>query len=103
MAESTRSLPPRDQQESRTWSSKLRALLLDQQERWERGESPVLESYVERHSFLRRNVDDALTLLYHEVLLRERRGETPEAAEYVRRFPTWAKVIREHFEIHAAL
>jgi len=40
-------------------------------------------------------------LIYHEVVLRERRGDHPTAAEYETRFPQWASDIRQQFEIHA--
>jgi WD40 repeat protein/tetratricopeptide (TPR) repeat protein len=103
MSDSTALRAPGRSDLDRTWSGKLQALLVDQQERWQRDECPVVEAYLERHTFLRRKVGDALTLLYHEVLLRERRGEQPELAEYERRFPQWASEIRQHFEIHNAL
>ena len=49
-------------------------LLLDQQERWQRGECPLAESYLEKHPSLRDQLDQVLTLIYHEIVLRERRG-----------------------------
>src|SRR5439155_10953952 len=103
MSDSTYSHAQRRAPEERTWPGHLPALLLDQQERWGRGECPTLETYLQQYPALAENIEDALTLLYHEVLLRERRGEQPEPADYERRFPEWAGAIREHFEIHEAL
>ncbi len=46
-----------------------------------------------------RESDDALDLVYAEVLLRRERGESPSLAEYEQRFPTFAEPLRLHFEL----
>src|ERR1043166_2813359 len=42
--------------------SPLSLLLLDQQERWQRGECPLAESYLDQHPSLRDQLDQVLTL-----------------------------------------
>ena len=62
------------------------------------GESPLAESYLERWPVLLES-DDALDLVYAEVLLRRERGESPSLAEYQERFPRFAEALRLHFEL----
>jgi WD40 repeat protein/serine/threonine protein kinase len=102
MSDTTYSSGPRRDSAEATWQGRIHSLLLDQQQRWRQGECPTLEIYLEKYPSLRGRIEDVLTLLYHEVVLRERRGDQPSAEEYEQRFPEWAKEIREHFEIHDA-
>ena len=44
-----------------------------------------------------------LDLICHELLLRERRGESPDPDEYLRRFPEFAEDLRTQFEVRRAL
>src|SRR5262245_32189938 len=83
--------------------SELSMVLQDQQERWQRGESPSAEDYLNQHASMRDDSKHAIALIYHEVVLRERRGEHPTLAEYETRFPQWADDLRAQFEIHSAL
>jgi len=68
----------------------VRALLDDQCQRWQQGECVPVESYLERHPALRTNVGGLLDLIYQEVVLRAERGETPQLADYLQRFPQLA-------------
>src|SRR5712692_7821168 len=81
----------------------LSLLLLDQRRRWQKGDCTLLETYLQEYPSLRGETDILLELLYHEVVLREERGESPSLEEYQRRFPEHAEEIRLHFEVHAAL
>src|SRR5215204_7248392 len=61
-------------------------LLRDQAARWAAGDRAAVEAYLERHPGLR-NHPRLLDLVYNEVILRERGGDTPDLSEYARRFP----------------
>jgi hypothetical protein len=81
----------------------LADLLRDQSERWQRGEPVRAEHYLETTPTLRANAEAVLDLIFHEVLLREQQGETPQLDEYVRRFPHLAGPLRRQFAIDRAL
>src|SRR5690242_166512 len=74
--------------------SVLPLLMADQQERWARGDHVLVESYLDKWPRIRADQEKALDLIYHEFLLREQHGETPDPAEYGRRFPQWAEPLR---------
>jgi serine/threonine protein kinase len=79
------------------------ALLDDQSRRWERGERLLVESYLAQQPALMEDSEAVLDLLYHEVVLRQARGEAVDAEEYIRRFPQWAELLRLHFQVHRAI
>src|SRR5439155_24781 len=79
------------------------ALLVDQQSRWQRGERPLAEAYLDQQPALRAHAEAALDLIAHEVLLRHALGETPPLEEYLRRFPQWASQLRDWFEVNRAI
>jgi WD40 repeat protein len=81
----------------------LDLLLIDQRQRWQRGERVLAESYLRQHPALAESPDAYLDLIYHEVVLRERRGEQPLVDEYVQRFPQLAGPLRTQFEVHQGL
>ncbi len=60
----------------------------------------LAEDFLELDPALSHDSDALLDLIYNEVVLRERRGETPAADEYVGRFPALGDEIRRQFEIH---
>jgi hypothetical protein len=62
----------------------------EQRQRWQGGERVLAEIYLQRHPRLQSDATSALKLVYQEVLLREERGEAPELAEYLERFPQYA-------------
>src|SRR5262249_9782935 len=78
-------------------------LRADQRRRWQAGERVPAEEYLERHPALRADPEGAVDLVYGEYLLREGVGEQPEWAEYLRRFPQYADVLRAQVELHRAL
>jgi tetratricopeptide (TPR) repeat protein/serine/threonine protein kinase len=78
-------------------------LRLEQQERWQKGDRVVVESYFPLHPRLHADETGVLHLVYNEVLLREAAGERPQLAEYVRRFPQLAGKLTPLFEVHRAI
>jgi tetratricopeptide (TPR) repeat protein len=84
-------------------SQSVTLLLLDQHERWQRGERVLAEAYLEREPQLGSDTEKILDLVYHEIVLREERGETPRLEEYLGRFPQLTDQLRLHFEVHQAL
>jgi tetratricopeptide (TPR) repeat protein len=79
------------------------SLCLDQRERWQRGESVLVETYVERFPALRTNPDGLLDLIYNEIVLREESGEQPQLEDYLSRFGQFEPQLRQLFEVHQAL
>jgi hypothetical protein len=47
--------------------------------------------------------DHAIDLIFNELLIRERLGDSPDAEEYARRFPQYAEVLKAQIELHEAL
>jgi tetratricopeptide (TPR) repeat protein len=78
-------------------------LRFDQRRRWEQGDRVSVEAYLETQPALRDDPDGLLDLIYHEVVLRAERAETPQLDEYVRRFPDLADQLRVQFEVHQAI
>lgn len=81
----------------------LAALLADQRRRWHGGERVPVEAYLKQQPALQADSAGVLDLIYNEVVLRERQGETPLLQEYVQRFPHLAGPLRDQFELHGAL
>jgi serine/threonine-protein kinase len=77
----------------------LSALRADQARRWRAGGGPRVESYLALFPALEGAPEDALALIHGEVLLRIAAGETPELAEYQRRFPRLAGRLAEQFAL----
>jgi serine/threonine protein kinase/Tfp pilus assembly protein PilF len=92
--------PPRtDGSQAETAVRQLDALLDDQSRRWCQGERFLVESYLENHPSFRAD-ECLLDLIYHEVLLRGRQGESPRLDEYQQRFPHLAEELGLQFEVH---
>jgi WD40 repeat protein len=81
----------------------LDLLRADQEKRWQRGQPIAAEDYLGWFPALAARADDAAALLYAEVLLRTARGEQPEAAEYLARFPQYAELLWRQFELQDLL
>src|SRR5262249_53497758 len=81
----------------------LNQALADQEREWRKGDSTLVEKYLEREPALRSNAEAILDLIYKEVLLRCRRDEKPQFEEYARRFPDLADALGPIFEVHHAL
>jgi predicted Ser/Thr protein kinase len=75
----------------------------DLQQRWQRGERPLVETYLQRYPMLRANAADLLDLIHAEILLREGRGEPAPLDEYLQRFPEHEAALRRRFALHQAL
>jgi WD40 repeat protein/serine/threonine protein kinase len=78
-------------------------LLVDQRERWQIGERIPAESYLRRFPALESDAEAVVELAYGEFLLREERGERPALDEYLWRFPTQARRLRQQVHLHLAL
>jgi serine/threonine-protein kinase len=78
-------------------------LRIDQRQRWQAGERVLAESYLQRHPLVRGDAEAAIDLVFNELLLRNRLGERPDPAEYLRRFPEHADVLREQIALHQAM
>lgn len=79
------------------------ALVVEQRQRWRRGERVCVEDYLERHPSLRVDGEVVLDLICNEIDLRAERGESPRLEEYRRRFPQLAAQLDPLFEVHEAL
>jgi eukaryotic-like serine/threonine-protein kinase len=66
------------------------------------GLSQPVERALRSHQSFGGQAEPAMDLIYAEFLAREETGQTPQAAEYVRRFPDWAERIERLFEVHEA-
>src|SRR5262249_5616125 len=64
-----------------------------------RGERVRVKDYLERHPQLRSDPEAFHALLYHELLLRERHGESPQPDEYLQHYPDQAERIRLLFQL----
>src|SRR5262245_38227668 len=78
----------------------LSRLPADRCDRWQRGEPVRVEEYPGRHPELEELPEHFLRLVYAEVLLRERRGETPALVEYLARFPRIAGALEVQWRLH---
>ncbi|WP_165228142.1 serine/threonine-protein kinase [Aquisphaera insulae] len=102
MTESTQEGTPEPGRAGREEST--RADMLDEQRRrWREGEQTPVEAYLDRHPHLNDRSEDALCLIYQEVILREAAGQSPQLDEYQRRFPRWASELAVQFEVHRAI
>src|SRR5579872_4757353 len=59
----------------------------DQHRRWQQGERPAVEGYLQEEPLLGESPECVWELVCHELRLRERQGEAPQLEDYLRRFP----------------
>ncbi len=78
-------------------------LLVDQRERWLIGERILAENYLALFPALLADLEYGVELVYGEYLLREELGQGPTLAEYLERFPQYARRLREQLELHHVL
>jgi WD40 repeat protein len=78
-------------------------LLREQRAGWERGDWPLVETYLRRHPAFLADRDALLDLINHEVVLRAEHGEVPRLEEYLARFPDLGADLERLFEVHRAL
>ncbi len=81
----------------------VESLLADQEQRWGRGERVLVESYLQDQPTLQSHANALLDLIYHEIVLRESHGETPDVHEYVQRFPHLARELECQFDFDRAI
>ena len=81
-------------------SSELFTVLIEQYVHWRRGERHLVEEYLSTRPALQKDPERLLDLIYQEVVLREERGEKPRLADYEKRFPSLASMLRDQFLIH---
>jgi serine/threonine-protein kinase len=78
-------------------------LLIDQRERWQRGEPVLVEEYLSREPSLRSEAAAVVDLAYGEFLQRCDRGERPSPQEYLDRFPTHRERLNRLFALDRVL
>ena len=81
----------------------LERLLAEQCERWQRGDRVAVEVCLEPHPALRDDAEAVLHLVFNEVVLREKAGETPRLEEYQQRFPQLTTELELQFTMDRAL
>jgi serine/threonine protein kinase/Tfp pilus assembly protein PilF len=72
-------------------------------QRWEAGERPLAEEFLQAHPELMEKPDLALDLVYEEISLRQKFGLEHSQAGIERRFPQWREPIAILFECHQLL
>jgi WD40 repeat protein len=82
-------------------SQRLHLIRLDFEQRRRRDASVRVDMYLEAFPTL--TEQDALDLIYHEVVLREELHEKPTLEEYAQRFPQWRDALTRQFLLHGAL
>jgi serine/threonine-protein kinase len=78
-------------------------LLVEQRERWQRGQRVPAETYLAWCGDVRASAEAAVELIFGEFLLRRRRGEAPQVSEYQIRFPQHADWLAKQVALHEAL
>jgi serine/threonine protein kinase/tetratricopeptide (TPR) repeat protein len=95
--------PPAESPVGKPPESLLARLMIEQAKDWQFGGCTPVESYVDQHPGLLDDKDGLLDLIYHEVLLRTARAESPQLNEYLGRFPQFTEELRLQFEVHEAM
>jgi len=75
----------------------------DQRDRWAAGDRVPAERYLAALPRVAENPDDALLVVYGEVLLRTELGETLVASSIENRFPRYRVALEPLFEVHRGL
>jgi serine/threonine protein kinase/tetratricopeptide (TPR) repeat protein len=73
-------------------------LQADQARRWRSGRGVPAEAYLDVDGRVRGDLELIVDLILGEILLRRERGESPDPAEYARRFPDLADELAGHLE-----
>jgi hypothetical protein len=79
------------------------AILDEQRTRWDAGERPPIEEFLSRPGGLSEDADAVVDLVYQEFVIRRLRGESPEPAEYLLRFPAWSEALIRQFAVDEAM
>ena len=81
----------------------LAVLSVDQAQRRQRGQRVPVEAYVDRQPILANDREAIIDLLYREMLLQRKQGDTPSLEYFVLRFPHYEVDLRSLFRIHQVL
>lgn len=96
----TEIVPPANADSREAW---LRQLLANQRSRQEHSQTYHAEVFLEEDTQLQSDQDALLDLIYHEIVLRQESGETPDVEEYVKRFPHLEEALRIQFDLEQHL
>jgi serine/threonine protein kinase len=88
--------------DSLSHGERVAILLIDQAERWRRGQRVPVESYL-RHHHLEGDDEAILDLICNEQALRRERGEAFTEDEYYARFPRQAEALRRQLSVERGL
>ncbi len=83
-----------------TSGAMLKVTLAEFTSRWERGENPHAEEYLELLAL--DQSADAVELIYHEYCLAEAAGLNPDPSDYLKRFPAQGDSLQRLFLLHSA-
>jgi serine/threonine protein kinase/Tfp pilus assembly protein PilF len=72
-------------------------------ERWQQGQRPVVEDYLDQHPELAEVPEAILELISQEICLRQEHGEAVQSADLEHRFPHWRRQVRGLLECHLVL
>ena len=75
----------------------------EQRRRWAAGDRVSAEVLLRDHPALAADFQAAVDVIYGEYFLREGLGERPDEADYLRRFPAYAEVLKDQFALHLAM
>jgi serine/threonine protein kinase len=78
-------------------------LQVEQRKRWRAGDPVRVEVFFQEYPRLKADEEAAIDLVYHEIRLREEKGEKGLVEEYLARFPEFAARLPALFELHSAL
>jgi serine/threonine protein kinase/tetratricopeptide (TPR) repeat protein len=79
-------------------------LVEEMNQRWQRGERPVTEEYLDRYPQLWQQPQSAAELIYEEVCLRQQlEGAEGAAADVLARFPQWRQQLQVLLDCHHLL
>lgn len=81
----------------------LDVLETDRTERWRRGDRVKAEKYLREYPSIAHDKEAALVIIYGEFFLRKELGEGPSLMEYITRFPTHARRLRDQVMWHEAI
>lgn len=79
------------------------AVRADQDERFARGERPRAEDYFRTLPKLAGSQEDALVIIYGEIMNRAELGDTYLLEEYCERFPHWRRELQDILMLHDGL
>jgi WD40 repeat protein/serine/threonine protein kinase len=82
---------------------RLISILIRQGQNWQQGQLLPVEAYLEQSPSLADDPEAVLDLIYHERVLRARRGEVPRLEEYLQRFAHLAAPLQVQFELDQAI